>query len=104
MARPKSHKSKYCFHKTSGRAFVRIADRQIWLGKYGSQESKDKYDAVVGQWISQGRPQAAPFTMPAGSGITIIELAWKPIGILPRSITRMIRCDPMDIGSAFAAR
>jgi hypothetical protein len=56
------------------RAYVRINGRQIWLGRYGSQESKDAYDAVVGQWISQGRPAPASETASVNKSMTIIEL------------------------------
>jgi hypothetical protein len=43
-------------------------------GRYGSQESKDAYDAVVGQWIGQGRPAPAPEPSSVNKSMTIIEL------------------------------
>src|SRR5687768_16619955 len=61
MARPKKDKPDYCVHKPSGRAYVRIDGRFIWLGKFNSPESRDRYDVIIGQWKAGGR-QAPPDT------------------------------------------
>jgi len=38
---------KYSLHKPSGQAKVRHNGRTIYLGKYGSQESKDRYAKFI---------------------------------------------------------
>src|SRR2546423_1574811 len=55
MARPKKLKPDYCLDKTSSRAYVTIDGKRNYLGKHGTQESRDKYDRVVGQWMAAGR-------------------------------------------------
>lgn len=64
MARPRSLQPSYCHHKPSDRAFVRIGGKQIWLGKFGTQESKDKYLRAVAEWVSLGRPADVEPTTP----------------------------------------
>ena len=49
MARPRKIQPDYCLRTPSGRAFVRVGGRQVWLGKHGSQESKDKDLATVAE-------------------------------------------------------
>ena len=46
----------YCEHKGTGQAFVRLTidgkRQMIYLGKYNSRESLDRYDEVVGEWLA----------------------------------------------------
>ena len=58
MARPKSPQPAYCHHKKSGRAFVKLNGRFVYLGDYGTQASRDEYLRVVGEWITSGRQKA----------------------------------------------
>jgi integrase len=58
MPRPRKLQPDYCNHKPSGRAFVRVGGRQVWLGRHGTQESKDRYLAAVAEWVAKGRPAA----------------------------------------------
>src|SRR5687767_4300314 len=60
MARPKSLKPSYCRHKTTGRAFVVLAGKFVYLGDHGTQASRDAYDRVIGEWIARGRRPTAP--------------------------------------------
>lgn len=83
MPRPKSLKPAYCHHKASGRAFVRLDGKRIYLGKYNTQESRDAYDRAIGEWISQGR-QLPPTPTPVDSEApgrltvsTVISRFWK---------------------------
>jgi integrase len=46
---------KYRLHAQSGQALVSIAGRQILLGKYGSPESREKYERVIFEWRASGR-------------------------------------------------
>ncbi len=55
MSRPKSLEPSYCHHRSSGRAYVTINGKPVYLGQHGSQESRDRYRVVVAEWIAQGR-------------------------------------------------
>ena len=79
MPRPKSLKPAFCCHKSSGRAFVKLDGKRIYLGRHGSQESKDAYDRAIGEWISRGR-LAPPTPEIAGDvsvsmGVKVLEIA-----------------------------
>ncbi len=66
---------KYRLHKGSGQALVQIDGRRIYLGKHGTEESRERYRRVVGEWLSnhrhttQNRPEQQP-----GEGLSINEL------------------------------
>jgi len=53
------------------RAFVILDGAKTYLGRYGTQESRDNYDRVIGEWISRGRSRFVPAhaALPAGEGI-----------------------------------
>jgi hypothetical protein len=55
MARPTSPKPNYCHHKKSGRAVTVLDGKFIYLGEYGTQASRDRYDAPS----ASGLPEAA---------------------------------------------
>lgn len=66
---------KYRHHKGSGQAFVQVKEQRHYLGKYNSEESRERYRRFVaelvashtaGRTISSGRP---------GEGPTVVELA-----------------------------
>jgi hypothetical protein len=63
---------KYCLHKPSGRAYVRIRGRVCYLGKHSSPESMENYGRLVAEAAAQGDsvPDASSL-----SGITVVELA-----------------------------
>ena len=46
---------KYCLHKGSGQAYVRIAGDMHYLGKHGSDASRREYDRIMGEFIANGR-------------------------------------------------
>ncbi|MCO6044633.1 site-specific integrase [Aeoliella sp. ICT_H6.2] len=60
MARPPKVPS-YSLHKPSGRAVVKVKGRSIYLGKYGSDESRDAYARIVADLLA-GRPIEKPDT------------------------------------------
>lgn len=65
MPRPKHQKDPaYCLHKSSGRAFVKLSDKRIYLGRHGSPESRDRYSIELGEWKARGRQlkPVAPIT------------------------------------------
>ena len=52
---------KYCLHKKSGRAFVRIGGKMYYLGKHGSTASRREYDRLIAEFIANARQ---PFHSP----------------------------------------
>jgi hypothetical protein len=73
MARPKSRKPVYCLQKPD-RAFVRIDGQRVYLGTWGTQESRDEYDRVIGEWIARDRTTPPQVDEEAPSGITVGEI------------------------------
>lgn len=45
----------YRKHKPSGQAVVTIDCRDIYLGRYGTRESKVAYDRTIAEWLANGR-------------------------------------------------
>jgi hypothetical protein len=43
---------KYCRHKSSGRAYVRIGGKMYYLGKYGSEASRREYDRIIAEFVA----------------------------------------------------
>jgi len=46
---------KYCRHKATNRAFVRIGGKAYYLGKYNSEASRREYDRIIGEFLANGR-------------------------------------------------
>ncbi len=46
---------KYRHHKGSGQAVVVLGGEWHYLGVYGSEESKNRYDRLLAEWIANGR-------------------------------------------------
>ena len=68
MPRPKALHPSYCRHKRNNTGYVTIDGKQKFLGgAYGSAESRAAYDALVMQWLGNGR------TLPAEpvAGVTV---------------------------------
>ena len=55
MTYTKTQLPKYCLHKSTGRAFVRIKGKTFYLGKYGTQASRREYDRVIAEFVANGR-------------------------------------------------
>lgn len=53
----------YLRHKRSGQAYVMVAGRQVYLGPYGSLESRRRYEDVLGVW-RRNRDAEAPLPGP----------------------------------------
>jgi integrase len=77
MPRTKLTHPAYCRHKRSGIGYVTIDGKQRPLpGKYNSRESREAYDALIGQWLGNGR--ALPAEPVTGVTVSTIALAfWK---------------------------
>ena len=55
MSDPLLHVPAYRLHKARNLANVTIDGRDVYLGRYGSEESKAKYERVIGEWLARGR-------------------------------------------------
>lgn len=65
----------YRLHSPSGLAVVRLNGRDIYLGKYGTHESRSHYDAVIADWLAGRRGVALVRANPSDrSDTTISEL------------------------------
>ena len=77
MARTHSHElPSYRLHKPKGLAVVRLNGRDIYLGKYGTTESKTAYERVITEWLANGKqlpPERTPAAMPT-SGVSVNDL------------------------------
>jgi hypothetical protein len=48
---------KYRLHKGSGQALVQINGGRIYLGKFGTEESKEEYRRQVAEFLAGGVPR-----------------------------------------------
>ena len=55
MTYTKKQLPKYCHHKSTDRAYVRIKGETFYLGKYGTQASRREYDRVIAEFVTNGR-------------------------------------------------
>jgi hypothetical protein len=78
---------KHRFHQGSGQALVQINGCRVYLGKHGSEESKEKYQRLVVEWLSNGhgddlaarRHQRAQSVRPGrGVGFLLVDLVADP--------------------------
>src|SRR3954451_16660513 len=73
MPRPKTLEPKYHHHKASGRAYVVLDGKAVYLGKYATASSRNRYHAVLAEWVASDRVGLPVVTNPAG-GPTITML------------------------------
>ncbi len=62
---------KYRKHNASGQAIVTLAGQDKYLGKYGSQRSRDLYDRLIAEFLLRGR---APIHESSDSETKIVEV------------------------------
>jgi len=48
----KRRKPAYVHHKPTGQGRVRIGGKDIYLGEYGTPDSRARYEAVISQWLA----------------------------------------------------
>ena len=41
----------YCLHKPTGQAYVRFNGKLHYLGEYGTEESKERYNRLKAEWL-----------------------------------------------------
>jgi hypothetical protein len=68
----------YRLHKPSGQARVILDGEHIYLGKFGSPESHEKYDRLVAEWLvrhraSSNSPASTPSTFQSAA-VTVNDL------------------------------
>lgn len=54
MTNKTSSAPRYCRHKATEQAVVRLAGRDIYLGKYGTAASQEAYRRVIAEWTQHG--------------------------------------------------
>lgn len=59
MPRLKHKFPKLCRHH-KGQAFVKIDGQTVWLGAYGDDETREAYDRLIAEWLSNGRKLPTP--------------------------------------------
>ena len=62
--------SYYRLHKPSGQARVIINGEHVYLGKFDSPESREKYHRLVAEWLASGNTN--PSLKPAIQGTTLV--------------------------------
>lgn len=45
----------YRLHKASGLAVVRLNGRDVYLGRHGTPESRERYERAIAEWLERGR-------------------------------------------------
>src|SRR5262249_7622563 len=66
----------YRLHKPSGQAVVTLSGRDVYLGRYGSPESRAEYDRVVAECRAAGRHLPGPGEKPGDRLIVELILAF----------------------------
>jgi integrase len=74
MPRPKNPIPSYLLHRPSGQARVIINGQTIYLGKYGSKESKEKYHRLLAEFPT---PESRVLVIEDGEPVAVAVLAAK---------------------------
>ena len=79
---------KYQLHKASGQVRARIKGRDIYLGKYLSPESEQRYRQVIADWLkNQYRVSRQDSARPIGTTNRVItELILDYLKFTPRAV------------------
>lgn len=66
---------KYRMHKGSGQALVQINGKRVYLGKYGSEKSQEKYHRLVAEFLAAGKePKSPDADRSTAAPVTVNEL------------------------------
>ncbi len=74
MPRRNGRVPSYCLHRPTGQARVIVDGKHIYLGKYGSQESRAKYSRILAELAARTDNRLAPDSTPDGCELEIDEL------------------------------
>lgn len=61
----------YCLHKPTGQAYVRFNGKLHYLGEYGSEESKERYNRLKAEWLVNRHSEKYS---PQATGPTIADI------------------------------
>jgi hypothetical protein len=65
----------YRLHKPTGQAVVRLDGRDFYLGKHGTEPSREKYRRTVAEWLTASvAPKAAAPSRPNAPDPTVAEI------------------------------
>jgi hypothetical protein len=56
-------KPAYLLHRPTGQARVRISGKDIYLGKFGTPESRERYEELVTAWLMGQDPSQVTLTI-----------------------------------------
>ncbi len=74
-ARKASHLPKYRHYKPKDLAVVRLDGKDHYLGRYDSEESREKYRRLVAEWLTSTYPTSTgPGPASPAAGLTVNEL------------------------------
>jgi hypothetical protein len=76
MSRPKSPFPAYCHHKSDGRAVAYIGRKSVYLGKYNSPESRQRYGELLAR-LARGESAEATGTAPQPVAHSVGKLCLK---------------------------
>ena len=65
----------YCRHRASGQAVVTMDGQDIYLGRYGTAASRQKYNRLIAEWLAGGRH--LPTSQTEITIIEVIERFWE---------------------------
>lgn len=65
---------RYTLHRPTGQARVRIEGKDYYLGRWGSPESKARYDALIADWLG-GKLNVSPRQPEADAAVTALTVA-----------------------------
>jgi hypothetical protein len=74
MPRLKRKIPSYRLHKARNRAVVTLDGRNHYLGPFGSPESREEYDRLIGEWLASGRHAPPAPRDKSDLGLTVDEL------------------------------
>ena len=62
----------YCRHKPTNQAYVNLGGKVIYLGEYGSEQSRERYNRLKAEWLLNRH--AEKFQPKANKGPTVADV------------------------------
>lgn len=53
--RNRTRTPKHCFHKPSGKGYVRLSGKTFYTGVWGTEEANSHFDRLLTEWLAHGR-------------------------------------------------
>jgi integrase len=70
---PRKSKPSYLLHRPTGQARVRLGGKDHYLGEFGSDESKQRYEKIISDWLGGQDPSRSMLTI---DDLTLAFCAW----------------------------